>query len=125
MTEVLEHLSDEVLNMTIKECFRVLRIGGIFLGTVPAEEDMFENQVVCPDCAKIFHRWGHVQSFSSDNLRMILSSMFKAVIIKRKYFGNWRALNWKGKVSWLLKQTALNMGIKGGGENFFFFGIKQ
>ncbi len=120
MSEVLEHLSEEVINETIKEVHRVLRQGGRFVGTVPANEELLENQVICPDCGKIFHRWGHLQSFSSERLNQILSRQFNGPKIARMYFGNWETLNWKGRFSWILKSLAVLIGIKGAGENFFF-----
>ena len=125
MSEVLEHLSDDVLEKTIVECRRVLLPGGVFIGTVPAEEKLMESVVLCPDCGKAFHRWGHLQSFSLERINTMLSSEFSDPTIKRKYFGNWLTLNWKGKVGWFLKQTALFLGVKGRGETFFFSGKKQ
>ena len=125
MSEVLEHLSDDVLEKTLRECHRVLRSGGVFIGTVPAEENLMETQVICPDCGKVFHRWGHLQSFSQDRLNTILSSKYGEQMVERKYFGNCIILNWKGRVGWFLKQIALLLGIKGNGETFFFSGKKQ
>ena len=125
MSEVLEHLSDEVLEMTFKECRRVLRSGGSFIGTVPADEKLIENRVICPECAKVFHRWGHVQSFTQERINLLLSSAFSHSMIKRKHFGNWITLNWKGKAIWFLKQTALFLRIKGNGDTYFFSGIKE
>lgn len=74
MSEVLEHLGDADLTATLTEVNRVLRPGGRFLGTVPAYEDMFANEVVCPGCHAKFHRWGHVRGFDGSSLRMTLST---------------------------------------------------
>jgi SAM-dependent methyltransferase len=120
MSEVLEHLSDEVLQKTIVECHRVVRPGGKFIGTVPADEKLLENRVVCPDCGKLFHRWGHLQEFSYERLNNLLSQVFDNCFIVRKYFGNYKALNWKGKLSWIIKSSAVSVGVKGEGENYFF-----
>ena len=120
MSEVLEHLPDDVLRLTIKECLRVLRSGGSFIGTVPAGERLLDNRVVCPDCGKVFHRWGHVQEFSDNRLRDLLTREFSHCAVSRKYFGNWGTLNWKGKISWLLKSIAMSVGIEGRSENFYF-----
>ena len=56
MSEVLEHLDDLVLEATLSEIHRVLRRDGMFLGTVPARENLADSHVVCPHCAHQFHR---------------------------------------------------------------------
>lgn len=120
ISEVLEHLTDKVLEETIEECHRVLRSGGKLIGTVPAEERLLDSQVVCPDCGKTFHRWGHVQEFSEIKLKNLLMREFSDYGISRKYFGNWNTLNWKGKLSCLLKVVSLKLGLAGSGETFYF-----
>jgi len=120
MSEVLEHLEDVVLDQTMHEVSRVLKVGGRFIGTVPADENLQENVAVCPDCGKVFHRWGHVQSFSRERLQEKLSSVFVNPLIKREYFGNYEALNWKGRLGWIAKKIMMVSGIKGAGETFFF-----
>lgn len=120
ISEVLEHLCDDVLAKTIKECHRVLRSGGKLIGTVPAEERLLDSQVVCPDCGKTFHRWGHVQEFSEIKLKNVLMSEFSDCDISRTYFGNWYALNWKGKLSYLLKVVSRKLGLAGSGETYYF-----
>ena len=120
MTEVLEHLSDDVIKQTLKEVRRVLRSGGRFIGTVPADENLLKQRVVCPDCGKSFHQWGHVQSFSSEELYQLLVSEYSNVKITRKFLGTWGILNWKGKISWMIKSIFVSIGMKGDGESFFF-----
>lgn len=75
-SEVLEHLTDEVLRPGLGEVARVLRPGGRFIGTVPAEESLDEGLTVCPSCGHRFHRWGHVQSFSARRLAELLAPRF-------------------------------------------------
>lgn len=125
MSEVLEHLSEEELQRTLKECLRVLCVGGLFIGTVPADERLFENHVVCPSCGHIFHRWGHAQEFSEQRLRGLLGRCFGNCVVKRKFFGNWQDLNWKGKLGFVLKVVSLRLGLKGGGETFVFWSRKR
>lgn len=120
MSEVIEHLTDTVLEETLTNIHRVLRPGGKFIGTVPAEQDLRNDQVVCPDCGKVFHRWGHVQSFSEERLRSMLSALFSDLTVGRHFFGNFRLLNWKGRVSCAVKKLMVVAKIKGTGETFFF-----
>lgn len=67
-SEVLEHLTDEQLQLGLTEIVRVLKPGGRLIGTVPNREDLTASMVVCPDCGKVFHRWGHHQSFDHEKL---------------------------------------------------------
>ena len=67
-SEVLEHLSDDQLSSGLAEIKRVLTPDGILIGTVPYRESLFEGLVICPDCGKRFHRWGHQQSFDKECL---------------------------------------------------------
>ena len=46
MSEVLEHLSDQVVTDTVTEVHRVLVPGGRMLGTVPSRESLDEQQVL-------------------------------------------------------------------------------
>ena len=75
-SEVLEHLADEILHPGLGEVARVLRPGGRFIGTVPADEALDLGLTVCPSCGHQFHRWGHVQSFSAQRLAEVLSTCF-------------------------------------------------
>ena len=72
MTEVLEHLSGDILHATLDEVRRVLKPGGAFTGTVPYREDLAANEVICPHCQRAFHRWGHEQRFDLVSLRTLL-----------------------------------------------------
>lgn len=72
MTEVLEHLSTDVLTLTLGEVRRVLKPGGRFIGTVPYREDLEANEVVCPHCSSTFRRWGHEQTFDRAALTSLL-----------------------------------------------------
>jgi SAM-dependent methyltransferase len=120
MSEVIEHLTHEIIAATLAEILRVLRPGGRFIGTVPADERLKTSECVCPNCGTLFHRWGHVQSFDRESLAKLLSSSFSEVNIQRKYYGDWSNVNWKGKIGWLIKQSAVSLKVKGSGENFFF-----
>lgn len=120
MSEVLEHLDDAVIEKTLTEAKRVLKIGGKFLGTVPADENLKEGVVVCPKCGEYFHRWGHVQSFSQESLLDTLSLEFNNISIKRVVLSDFKQLNWKGKVLAVLKVFQVLLNLKGSTQNFFF-----
>jgi len=124
MTEVLEHLSDEVLQQTRSEVWRVLKKGGTFLGSVPADERLIDGLVICPYCGKRFHRWGHVQSFSKSLLEGFLAESFIDISVTRVAFTDWAALNWKGKLAAMGKTLQARMGVQGGNQNFFFVARK-
>ncbi len=125
MSEVLEHLSDEVLCATLNEVSRVLKSRGRFIGTVPADESLLANQVVCPHCGEPFHRWGHIQAFSQSRLSQILGNCFNKVRVSRHFFGDVRTLNWKGLIILIIKKVMVSLGIKGSGETYFFSAHKQ
>jgi SAM-dependent methyltransferase len=120
MSEVIEHLQDETMAGALREVKRVLRLGGHFVGTVPADEDLAASQVVCPHCGKQSHRWGHVQSFGRDRLISLLTTNFGDVEVSRHYFSDIAHLNWKGMLSAVAKRLLVSVGVRGGGETFMF-----
>lgn len=87
-TEIIEHLDDETLNKGLNEIYRVQRGRGYLIITVPYNEDMRQNMVVCPKCDAKFHRWGHVQVFDEKGIREMLERRgFEIVKIKRLPIG--------------------------------------
>jgi len=84
-SEVLEHLSDEQLTSGLLEIGRVLKKDGILIGTVPYRENLLESLVVCPDCGKRFHRWGHQQSFDKENLNKAFALAGMAPLVIQTY----------------------------------------
>src|SRR5262249_23515001 len=98
-SEVIEHLSPELMQAGFDQIRRVLKPGGIFLGTVPFNEDLAAATVYCPTCRQSFHRWGHRQSFSVESLKTQLSTHFSVLTVRPVYFAPWHLLNWKGKVA--------------------------
>jgi SAM-dependent methyltransferase len=118
-SEVLEHLSDSQLNEGVKEVLRVLKPGGYFLGTVPYKEDLNNNKVICPDCGKIFHRWGHQQNFDETKLTTIFSDGL-TILVKPRLFINWQGLNLKRKVAAFIKLLLFYLGSHGSNETLYF-----
>ncbi|MGK7887260.1 MAG: class I SAM-dependent methyltransferase [Crocosphaera sp.] len=119
-SEVLEHLLDEQLDIGLKEINRVLVKGGYLVGTVPFNENLLANKVVCPNCGNRFHKWGHHQSFDVERLQSIFSLNFKTETIKVIYFVSWSSLNWKGKLVSIIKKILSIFGLHGSNENIFF-----
>lgn len=124
-SEVLEHLDDATLTASLPEIKRVLKPGGSFLGTVPAREDLADQMVVCPCCAKRFHRWGHHQSFTVESLRNRLAAVFRIDTIREVYFSPWNTLNWKGRLICGLKSLLLAVGVHGSEEKIYFRATKS
>lgn len=120
MSEVLEHLTDDVIQASLSEIKRVLKPQGRFMGTVPADENLKDLEVICPDCSKVFHRWGHLQSFSKNRLTILLQSLFSIEEISHQLFIHWPSLNWKGKILGLLRLLCHQLGMTGSGKNLYF-----
>lgn len=104
MSEVLEHLADDVLNSTLAEVRRVLKADGRFIGTVPANENLLDNRVMCPHCGESFHRWGHAQSFSPMRIRDLLSiNNFSVRRNETRAFPSWRRSGLKSLMKSLIR----------------------
>ncbi len=87
-SEVLEHLDEGVRAQGLSEVARILKTDGWFLGTVPYRENLSDHEVVCPACGNVFHRWGHLKSFSLSAMRGELEPHFGVVELKRTAFGS-------------------------------------
>lgn len=70
-TEVLEHAGEMELQEGLQEIRRVLKTGGFFFGTVPANENLSDSTCFCSKCENVFHRWGHKQSFNEGKIKTI------------------------------------------------------
>jgi SAM-dependent methyltransferase len=119
-TEVLEHLSPVSLRAGLHEIDRVLKPHGRFVGTVPYREKLEENLVVCPDCQKVFHRWGHQQSFTVETLTGVLAGYFEVEACRPVIYPPWNILNWKGKTEAWLGVLLSPFGIYGARANILF-----
>jgi ubiquinone/menaquinone biosynthesis C-methylase UbiE len=124
LSEVLEHLDSDTAILTLNEVQRVLRPGGIFLGTVPAREDLIKNICVCPGCGLKYHRWGHQQSFTISSLSTLLFKYFSTVKVYEKYFVYWKRLNWKGILESIIKNILKLLGFNISSANLFFIAKK-
>ncbi len=125
LSEVLEHLSNDVIDTTLREVQRVLRTNGRIIGTVPARENLAAETVVCPDCSKRFHRWGHAQSFTCDRMRELLAARFTDLRVWERPFVPFRTLNWKGKIQGLMRLLLYFCGFHGEQENIVFLARRR
>jgi 2-polyprenyl-3-methyl-5-hydroxy-6-metoxy-1,4-benzoquinol methylase len=68
LVEVVEHLYDEALSATLRNCRTLLRPGGRLFITTPNDERLEDSVVYCPVSNVTFHRWQHVRSWNSMTL---------------------------------------------------------
>lgn len=125
VSEVLEHLTDEVLAAGLMEIHRVLRRGGEILGTVPARERLEDQTVVCPCCGNRFHRWGHVQSFHAERMRDVLSPPFEVLEVYERCFWNPSQFSLKERLEYAVKQFLWDRGFHRIGDALFFRARKR
>lgn len=72
-SEVIEHLFDDQRPGVMTALARTLKPGGILIVTTPDQEDLMGAARYCPICKHLFHPWGHVRSFSPNELEALLS----------------------------------------------------
>ncbi len=124
-SEVFEHLFLDYLETGLKEIRRVLKDGGILIGTVPYREDLAQNEVFCPDCHKTFHRWGHHQSFDESKMRSVLGKYLAPREVRPIYFHQWQVLDWKGKLLTVARAALSVFGAYGATANLLFIASKR
>lgn len=121
MTEVLEHLTEDVLMTTLLEVKRVLKPKGFFIGTVPANEKLSDNQIFCPHCGVLSHRWGHVQSFSIERLSEIfITNKFHVERLENRSFPSWRRRGVGNFIKSLVRYALGRVGSPIASPNIFF-----
>ena len=81
LIEVIEHLSDEHLELTIQEIRRLLRPKGVLLVTTPNDENLEASTHMCPECGAVFHEWQHVRSWTAESLCAALEKV--GFVVKR------------------------------------------
>lgn len=92
LVEVVEHLNDEHLRLTLEEASRLLKPSGLLIITTPNKEDLNKSLRFCPDCGAKYHEWQHIRSvdfdFLSNTLKNTGLSPFKRLEfnVSRNYF---------------------------------------
>lgn len=79
--EAYEHLRDEWINGYFLTIRKYLKSDGIVVMTAPNSENLNDNLIICPCCEAKFHRWGHLRSVASDDLRHMAESYGFEVIL--------------------------------------------
>ena len=111
-SEVLEHLTDEERHQGIREISRVLKPGGWFIGTVPYRENLSANEVVCPKCGEIFHRWGHKKSFDLRAIGDELAVLLYVSDIRRTAFVSFRERGFFEKIRGIFRVIMAKAGME-------------
>jgi SAM-dependent methyltransferase len=126
MTEVLEHLDEEIRQQTLSEVRRVLKPGGKLIGTVPARERLQDSEVVCPHCKERFHRWGHQAAFDLTSITTCLRSVLIPEKVEERFFNEWESAGWARRAGGLLKKflSWRGLGTYGAARNVFFVARK-
>jgi len=102
-SEVLEHLTTDLLERGLQEIGRVLKPNGSLLGTVPYEEPLELRRTVCPSCNHIHHAYGHHQSFTIKRMTGLFLTMgLQPVDFKIRSFPGFRRRNLTGKIKSLV-----------------------
>jgi 2-polyprenyl-3-methyl-5-hydroxy-6-metoxy-1,4-benzoquinol methylase len=89
--ETIEHLPPETLPEVLRELHRLLAPdSGRLLVTTPNDELLARQQVFCPGCHCVFHRYQHVASYSrSKLLKTMESAGFETVACDSTDFGRY------------------------------------
>ncbi len=119
-SEVLEHIPPEAFASSLAEVRRVLAPGGLFIGTVPNDERLEDNLVVCPHCTEQFHRWGHQQSFDAATLRQHLDQVGQVERVRVQSFIDWSRRSPIGLAKTLLRWVLGSLGLTVASPNLRF-----
>jgi hypothetical protein len=73
LSEVIEHLFDEEIPVVLDRIHSCLLDEGVLILTTPCNEDLFASSRFCPKCDHLFHPWGHIRSFSPEQLVSLIA----------------------------------------------------
>ncbi|MHB9155670.1 MAG: class I SAM-dependent methyltransferase [Endomicrobiales bacterium] len=125
-SEVLEHLpSGEATVAAVREIARCLKAGGLFIGSVPADEDLGESVCFCPQCGLRFHRWGHQQSFDREKLLSLFRERFpRARLSVRPAVFRDARLNIAGKCLYFIRRLKIALGLRTSEAHYIIKAVK-
>jgi len=87
--EMIEHINDHYLDITLNNFKNLLADDGYIVITTPNDEVLDDNKVFCPNCHSVFHRWQHVKSWSTSSLEKVITNYgFKKENIYTTFFPN-------------------------------------
>lgn len=125
-SEVLEHLTVDSLTQAMAEIKRVLKPHGYLIGTVPFNEILSANTVICPDCNHRFHRWGHEQTFDQSSLEnLLIEAGLKVVRLETRAFPTFEGKNIVRKTISLGRALLGRLGFEFTSPNLFFVARKD
>lgn len=73
-TEVIEHILPKHMELFLSELKRILKPDGKLLLTTPNDEDFSKNEVCCPECNTIFHKHGHCNKFTVEDVNELMKN---------------------------------------------------
>ena len=84
-SEVLEHIDPKKTLKALNNIKKILKKGGVFIGTIPYDEDLDKYTVFCPYCMKKYHNVGHQNSFNISYFSKIIKDVgFEKIELKHK-----------------------------------------
>jgi len=124
VSEVLEHLTPAVMHQALSEIHRVLVPSGRIIGTVPCDENLIENTFVCPHCGEVFHKVGHQQSFSKNDIIQVLKNNFVDTQCRQRAFMSKPIFGWKERFIDMIRNPLVLSGILTRDKQLIFSGRK-
>lgn len=84
-SEVLEHMSDNELQICVSEIYRCLKTWWYAFITFPCREKLEESFCICPECWTTFHKRWHKQRWDREKIDNVFSK-FKIIKIKERFY---------------------------------------